>query len=491
MINRSKSLADKVIFIIIFIFISVNIILFIGGTILTKNTFYKLEKDKAELIATNYAPLIGVNLFLSLPKKIEYLGDKILENDSVIKVVVYDNKKNFKFKKSKRHHKSTIKVQAPLYKPNSLQQIGTLEIYYSTTHFETFMKQYFIFIFFSFVFVILSSFGLYIYIKKQLFPLKRLSYLLKDYNPEIKIDIPYKNQDDEIGLISNAIDISNKKTVEFSKNLQELANILIDANKNLEEKIKEELQVIREKDKQLLQQSRLAQMGEMINMIAHQWRQPLSAISATTSNINFKLMFDDIDKDELTKEIELISQYSQHLSSTIDDFRNFFKENKHKQKIDTQTLIDETLHIARVSIENHKIKIKTNLCCNKEIVTYANEVKQVLLNLLKNAQDALLERDVQDPYIEIGTLCGENDQTYIYVKDNAGGVPSDIKDKIFEPYFSTKLEKDGTGLGLYMSKTIIEDHCGGKLYVENEKDGAKFVIKFDKDADIKKAETGE
>jgi len=466
------------------ILVLLNILLFTGATILNKKAFYELEKEKANLIATNYAPFISVHLFLNMNHKLESISNQILKNKNVEKIVIYSNGKKI-LQKSKNYKNNTIKTSIPLYQPNSKKQIGKLVIYYSTCRFQEFMDKYFIFIFISFVIILFTFLGLYLYIKKLLYPLKNLSNMLQNFDPEVKLDVPYTNRDDEIGLISSAIDISNSKTVEYSKNLQELANILIDANRNLEEKVQDELQIIREKDKQLLQQSRLAQMGEMINMIAHQWRQPLSAISATTSNLNFKLMFEEnIDTEELSKEIELISKYAQHLSSTIDDFRNFFKENKNKQKINLTTLIEETLHIAKVSIENKNIKLITNYCCDKVINTYPNEVKQVLLNLLKNAQDALLEREIKDPYIEIGTICGTNKETYIYVKDNAGGVPQEIIEKIFEPYFSTKLERDGTGLGLYMSKTIIEEHCKGKLYVENEKEGAKFIIKFYQDDDI-------
>jgi len=485
MINKKSSLANKILFVIGVILVLLNLLLFTGATVLNKKAFYKIEEEKANLIATNYAPFISVHLFLHMNKKLEKISKQILKNKNVEKVIIYDHDKKV-FEKSKKNNCSTIKTSTFLYQPNSTKKIGKLEIYYSTSRFKKFMKKYFIFLFISFIFILFTFIGLYIYLKKLLYPLKNLADILKNFDHEVKLNVPYTNRDDEIGLISHAIDISNKKTLQYSKELKDLANILINANKNLEKKVQDELQIIREKDKQLLHQSRLAQMGEMINMIAHQWRQPLSAISATSTNISLKLMFDECDKDELAYEVEKISKYSNHLSDTIDDFRNFFKQNKEKKVIALQELIDGTLHIARVSIENHNIQIKTNLCCNKKIKTYPNEVKQVLLNLLKNAQDALLENKIQNPYIEIETICGEKNETFILVKDNAGGIPTDIIDKIFEPYFSTKLEKDGTGLGLYMSKTIIEDHCDGKLYVKNAQEGAVFTIKLTENDDIKR-----
>ncbi len=238
-----------------------------------------------------------------------------------------------------------------------------------------------------------------------------------------------------------------------------------------------DLTEIKQKDQQMFHQSRLAQMGEMISMIAHQWRQPLNSISLTSSNLKFKCMMDDFDQDLFEKELDLIDGYSQHLSKTIDDFRGFFKNNKEKEIITLEEIVDSTLDIVKVSVENRNIKIITNFNCKKELKTYPSEIKQVILNIIKNAEDILLDNEIKNPTITIETLYDNNlDNKILIIKDNAGGIPEDIINNIFDPYFSTKLEKDGTGLGLYMSKTIIEDHCGGKLSVVNDNDGAVFYI---------------
>ncbi len=236
-----------------------------------------------------------------------------------------------------------------------------------------------------------------------------------------------------------------------------------------------DLTQIKEKEQQLIHQSRLAQMGEMISMIAHQWRQPLSAISGTANNLALNLMFDDIDKEEFTKEIELIIGYSQHLSHTIDDFRDFFEEEKEKETLTLEEIVTRTLNIIKVSVENKNIKIETHFNCPKLVTTYVNEVNQVVLNLIRNAEDILLERKIKNPTITIEALCEDNN-LLLRVKDNGGGIPKSIMNRIFDPYFSTKKEKDGTGLGLYMSKTIIYEHCNGKLSVKNDKYGAVFTI---------------
>jgi len=242
-------------------------------------------------------------------------------------------------------------------------------------------------------------------------------------------------------------------------------------NKNLLNEIDNKVNEIRQKEQQLLNQSRLAQMGEMISMIAHQWRQPLTTISVTSASINLKALLDTLDNDTAIELSNNIIDYTQHLSATIDDFREFFKPNKEKADTSFNELIEAVLNIVEITIVNNNIKLIKDFNCKNILHTYPNEIRQVILNLIKNAEDVLLDKGISNPTITIETV----DSTLI-IRDNAGGVPEDIIDKIFEPYFSTKTKKDGTGLGLYMSKTIIQEHCDGKLTVSNDEDGAVFKI---------------
>ncbi|MEA3499180.1 MAG: FIST N-terminal domain-containing protein, partial [Campylobacterota bacterium] len=248
----------------------------------------------------------------------------------------------------------------------------------------------------------------------------------------------------------------NMQTVEALSHLISQSTLeLNDLNENLEKRVHEEIEKNRQKDQHIVQQSRLAQMGEMISMIAHQWRQPLNAISLTSSNLKFKCMMNDMDAKVFEKEIDLIDEYSQHLSTTIDDFRGFFKENKEKEETSLKDIVNSTLDIVKTSVENKGITINTDLQCDEKFETYPNEIKQVVLNLIKNAEDALqevalgnilLDNSICDksdstschknPTITIQTLCDETkDIKTIIIKDNGGGIPQDIKDKIFDPYF--------------------------------------------------------
>jgi len=244
-------------------------------------------------------------------------------------------------------------------------------------------------------------------------------------------------------------------------------------NDTLKKRIEEEVNKNREKDKHMLEQSRLAQMGEMIGMIAHQWRQPLSAISSASIAINMKAQMNMLDSKSAIEISEKISEFTQYLSKTIDDFREFYKDAKEKKDVTYKELIDSTLNIVEVSLKNKNIELTTQMNSDITFHTYANELKQVLLNLIKNAEDALIEKGIENPYIKITT-----ESNKLIVSDNGGGISKDIIEKIFDPYFSTKKNLNGTGLGLYMSKTIIEEHCEGKLSVYNSAEGAIFTVEL-------------
>ncbi|MEA1915197.1 MAG: PAS domain-containing sensor histidine kinase [Campylobacterota bacterium] len=269
---------------------------------------------------------------------------------------------------------------------------------------------------------------------------------------------PYYTNGIKAGYTSVRHDITDKNTIK-------------DLNESLEDRIQIEVDKNRQKDQQLFQQSRLAQMGEMISMIAHQWRQPLAAISSTSAGINIKAKLDKLTPDTAIELSDKISEYSQHLSQTINDFRDFFKSNKEKENTNYDEIIYGVLNIVENSIVNQNITLVKNLNSKETFNTYSNELKQVVLNLMKNAEDVLLDKEIKNPMITI-----ETKDNLLIISDNGGGIPNEIMDKIFDPYFSTKTKKDGTGLGLYMSKVIIEEHCDGKLMVANSETGAQFSI---------------
>ena len=250
-------------------------------------------------------------------------------------------------------------------------------------------------------------------------------------------------------------------------------------NTALEERVQKEVSRNIEKDIQLMHQARLAQMGEMVSMIAHQWRQPLHIISTAATDMDLKIQFGTLDDATSQKHITTINTLTQHLSATIDDFRDFFKVTKEMEVTTVDEVVSVTLKIVKEYVENKKIVITTDLNSSEKFKTYPNELKQVLINLLKNAEDALLEKQVKNASIHIVSFSDKTNH-YFEVCDNAGGIDEDVIGNIFNAYFTTKEDGKGTGLGLYMSKKIIQEHCGGELSVENVEGGVCFRVSLPK-----------
>lgn len=267
----------------------------------------------------------------------------------------------------------------------------------------------------------------------------------------------------EVDALSNIAKVSSCELQVLNDDLQR--QVALEVEKNMK------------KDSILIHRSRLAQMGEMISLIAHQWKQPLSAISATSSGLQIKAELDRYDKKFFINSLSKIEDFVNHLSTTIDDFSNFFKPSKLKKEFYIKEAIEKTLNIATYSLTKNNVHINLHLDKSIKVKTYQNELIQVLLNLIKNAENILLKRKIKNPKILIKVF-KKDDKKIIQIIDNAGGVEKDIIDKIFEPYFSTKATKDSTGLGLYMSKFIVENSLNGKLEVKNENNGAIFSIIF-------------
>ncbi len=232
----------------------------------------------------------------------------------------------------------------------------------------------------------------------------------------------------------------------------EQLNIL---NNTLKNKIKSQVKILREKDRQLQYQGRLAQMGEMLNMISHQWKQPLVSISATTSFLYGKLLMEEFNKEEFMEELQIIEDSSKYLSNTINDFRTFFRLDKEKILTNFEDIVNETLKIIKPILSNNQIEIKTFFSSSSQIYSLKNEIKQVVLNILKNAEDAFIENNIKKREIIIKTFDKDN-FTFLEISDNAGGIKNEYLHEIFDPYFTTKSSDKFTGLGLCMSKTIIK-----------------------------------
>ena len=240
----------------------------------------------------------------------------------------------------------------------------------------------------------------------------------------------------------------------------------------------------KEKDNMLAQQSKMAAMGEMLENIAHQWRQPLSSISTISTGIKVQYEYGIAEKEQVVNSLDSITNTTKYLSQTIDDFREYFNPNKEAKDFSVENIFQKALYLVENQLNKNKINVVKNIK-DCYIFGFENEFLQVILNILNNAKDELEKKDIKEKYIFIDIEEIE-DKIKISIKDNAGGIRDEIIEKIFEPYFTTKINSHGTGIGLYMSKQIVEKHMKGQLLVSNDEfiyenqnyAGAKFDIIF-------------
>jgi len=230
----------------------------------------------------------------------------------------------------------------------------------------------------------------------------------------------------------------------------------------------------------MIAQSRNAAMGEMISMIAHQWRQPLTAISMGANNLILDVELEDVNEKSLKENLSTIQKQSEHLSKTIDDFKNYFSPTKNKEVCIIEKIIHDTQSIINISLIHNNIKLTLKNNNTTPINIYKRELMQVLLNIINNSKDAFILNNIKTRNINI-TIEENNEYIIININDNAGGIEKKIINDIFNPYFTTKKKMNGTGIGLYMSKIIIENHIKGKLLVENIEEGVCFSIHLPKD----------
>lgn len=272
----------------------------------------------------------------------------------------------------------------------------------------------------------------------------------------------------------NLENLKDKIVVDTKDEFNDLAeNINI-----MTEKLASEIEENTQKDIILAEQGKMAAMGEMMGNIAHQWRQPLSAISSNASSIKLFSQMGMVQKDDLEKTCDDITQKAQYLSDTIEIFRNFLKDTKEYKLVNLQQSFETVFAIVGSSLKNNDIELVKNIPNqNIELMLTTGEIEQVLINILNNAKDAIKENEIENGKILFDVII-YLDKIVISIEDNAGGIPNEVMPKIFIPYFTTKHESVGTGLGLHMSYKIVTESLQGTIYAKNTNDGAKFFIEL-------------
>jgi len=270
--------------------------------------------------------------------------------------------------------------------------------------------------------------------------------------------------------------IINDIVLSYINKVKAKENSLQDLNQTLESKVKIGIEEAKKKDKALLHQSKLASLGSMINMIAHQWRQPLSELSAVLMELELATRFKKVNEKHILSSIQKSDKMIAFMSNTIEDFRNFYKPDKKKEEFYISDACNKAIVLIDATLKNLGIRLNLKIENDKKINAYAREYSQVILNIISNAKDSLMERKISKPEITI-VITSKQNKSLLLIKDNANGIEEKYLESIFEPYFSTKSFSKGTGLGLYISKLIIEKNMNGELSVQNDALGAVFSVK--------------
>jgi len=316
-------------------------------------------------------------------------------------------------------------------------------------------------------------------------------YLQKDWNWIIASGFYFEDLNYQIKQMENEMEMYTSKAINHS--LIVMLGIIIFViiigiyiSKRIDNVIKKHTnKLVEYKNHELIQEKLIqdqlkhSQMGLMIGNIAHQWRQPLSVISTSATGMLMQQEFGLLDDDKLVNSCNSINNSAQFLSKTIDTFTNYIKEKKELKTVILQDVISQIIDLTEAALKNNYINLVHNIDNSSDIsiTMVSGELSQVMINIINNAKDALVEQNISEKLIKINIL-QQNNEAIISIEDNAGGIPSKIINEIFNPYFTTKHKSQGTGLGLYMSKNIIEKSLNGILEVSNTKNGAIFTIKI-------------
>ncbi len=414
-----------------------------------KDQMQSLENEKIKSIVKSIKPIIAINLSLELKSGYVESIDNTLKTQSEIvyiilkdlnKKTLYESKQEY-FKKIEFENNKYKKYETNINDSISGGQIGNLVFYYRDSfHYISLLKNYQDFLFGMLVLFIISLFIIIFSIRKQIEPLQKLKNFMLNYTLKSSDKIKQIDGNNEIAVINNT-------TKEM------LSKIELEVEKRLLY------------EKELMHKNRLASMGEMIDNIAHQWRQPLMNINSVFLNIDRAYELKKLDSNYLDEKINEGTNIVSHMSQTIEDFRYFLNPKKEKKDFYAASCIEKASKLLEGSLKN--IDIQINSKGIYFVQGYENEFIQVIMSILNNSVDIFKQKDIEDKSIYID-IKEENTNVLISISDNAGGIKPELVDRVFEPYFTTKHKFGGTGLGLYMAKIIINS-MDGEIGIKNNK----------------------
>lgn len=467
-----SSLIGKFAIIFWLLYIAVIVPMFIFIQLHSSAVLNNEERSKINLVTNTLQPIISTYLSFDQPDMLSETMRTFFQNPSISRVVLTDTNEKPIFEQytSKPKAKDLITLSESLKDPITGDLQATLYISYSNTHAQELQNKLFEQLVFLSLFALVIFSFTYLYFRKQFFVLRKISDWMGEYTVD-KTSKPFQcdNNNTEIQTIISSTNKMLGTIDDYRYQMEEI-------NSKLEQRIEAEVEQRRQKEQLLIHQSRLAAMGEMIESIAHQWRQPLNIIGLAMSNIEMKRQLGLLNDTEIQNNSDIINTNLTFMSNTIDDFRNFFNLNKERVSFKPAQPINDIFHLLSEQLSYAKITYAIHNECSEEIYGVVNEFKQVILNIVNNAKDVIIATSNQNGgKIDVVLRC-EGQRLIIDISDTGGGVPPTIAKQIFEPYFTTKFQKQGTGIGLYMSKVIIEQHFEGSISVSNNLQGAIFTI---------------
>ena len=491
------SITKKVILVLAITFLLFFTLLYYYVNKVVLPTLLDSERHIVMTISQYIYPDIDVGINFSSKDTLNDITEKLMKNNNIYDVYIHAPRFNvgtwhpFTPSSVTLLHDNENNVNYFAY--HKLCREGYYVIYYRADHYlkeVNFIKDVGKIVVISLI-IILGFIALIL--KFLLLPITQLSELIKKENAPAIHQLPEIDSNDERGdlIVSLKKFITkqrenSRKLFDLNQRLQETVQIkneeLHTLNTNMEHRVDEEVQKNREKERILHEQSRFAAMGEMLGNIAHQWRQPLSAINTAIGNAKIENLLGVTTQESLEDTFERVEEYTDYLSTTIEDFRNYFKQDKKRKNYLISDVIETVLSLTKANFIDITI-IKEFGEQRIKLLGYPNELMQVLINILNNAKDVFEEKHIPKQYIRM-TIEKTPSHVILRIYDNAGGIDKKIISNIFDPYFTTKHKAQGTGIGLYMSKEMIQKHMNGSLSVSNkgfivdgaEQFGACFTI---------------
>lgn len=427
-------------FIGIFIYKNYNIV---------SNQLELFENKKIDAIVKTLTPILSINLTLDLKNNIEeIIKESMSVHSEIVGIEIFDTKNELIYENIKLNLKNQQIYRVSLEDTILKTKIGELVVYYTfSSIYHKLSNDFYIFLIFITILFVISLFISSYFVKLNLKPLMKLKDKMLNYSLNDKTIFEEESFKNEVSVINN----SAYKMI-----------------KKIEEEV--EKRILYEKD--IMQKNRLASMGEMLDNIAHQWRQPLMKISAILLNTDRNIELKNYDEKYLQQRLEDISNTIFFMSNTIDTFREFLNPNKARQNFEVFQAVEKCLKVLNVSLKDVQVNLN-----KKEIYidAYESEFMQVIISILSNSIEILEQKKIKNKEVNI-TIFEDDNSIFVSLEDNAGGIEKENLDRVFDPYFTTKHKTGGTGMGLYISKIIMLSSFGGDIKVENGDFGARFVL---------------